>query len=88
VPGLTPADTVVGWTSDSRGLMVQPPGRPVRLERLDLATGKRTPIRTIDQPDGSGLVSMRIADAIDDGRYYAYGYSKELTTLFTVTGVR
>jgi eukaryotic-like serine/threonine-protein kinase len=88
VPGISSDDRVVDWSRDSKALLLQPPGLPARLERLDLATGKRTLIRTVEPPDHAGLLSVVFQSVLEDGKYYAVSYNRNLTTLFVVTGVR
>jgi hypothetical protein len=86
VPGLPHTAILIGWTDDSKGLVVSDMDR--QLLRVDVKTGKHTPVNTIGLPDLAGLKSLYISSALEDGRYYAYAYRKELTTLFLVTGMR
>jgi dipeptidyl aminopeptidase/acylaminoacyl peptidase len=88
VPGLATTDSVVAWSHDGTALFVQNSDVPVKLDRVDVATGKRTFVRPFAPPDRTGLVGVLISSLLDDGRYYAYGYTKQLTTLFVVTGAR
>ena len=61
----------------------------MRLERVDLATGKRTPSIAIGPEGEPGLVSIEIADRVlDPGRRIAYTYQRRLSTLFMVEQVR
>jgi hypothetical protein len=89
VASIGAGDRVVGWSRDStavylqRGLDV-----PVRIERVALASGDRTVVKTI-APEGIGLpATVIVADWIDDGRAYAYNYSSAPSVLFVVTGAR
>jgi Tol biopolymer transport system component len=84
--GLTGSDGVFAWTPDGRGLLVGS-GVDMRLDRLDLATGARTPELQFElsgQPGikgGGGGISIT-----PDGRGYAYYYISMPSRLFEVHG--
>ena len=82
---LMPDDFVVGWTRDSKSLIVQRHDLPARLERLDPVTGARVLIRTVGPADRAGLLGMWVTSALEDGRYYAYSYNRNLATLYVLT---
>jgi eukaryotic-like serine/threonine-protein kinase len=85
--GATPLDSLVGWSSRSDAVFVQKPAEiPAHLESVNLATGARTLIREVAPPDRAGLVLIRAARVYEDGRVYAYSYTKNIARLFTVTG--
>jgi len=88
VRGLLAGDHVVAWTHDSKALLVQTADLPAQLERLDPAAGTRTRIRSIAPPDRAGALQVRVNSVLEDGRFYAYGYRRELSTLYVVTGCR
>ncbi|OFW21430.1 MAG: hypothetical protein A3H97_20495 [Acidobacteria bacterium RIFCSPLOWO2_02_FULL_65_29] len=86
-PGVTPDDQVLGWSSDGRSLFVRSGSAvPARVERVDLATGRRTLIRELAPPDRAGLMTVGGISLVDDGRAYAYGYGKHVSRLFVVKG--
>jgi hypothetical protein len=86
VRGLLAGDRVVAWAHDSKALLVQTSDVPAQLERLDLAAGIRTPIRSFAPPDRVGALMLQMTSVLDDGRYYAYRYRRRLSTLYVVTG--
>jgi Tol biopolymer transport system component len=88
VPGLLAGDLVFAWTRDSKALLVQTADLPAQLDRLDPAAGTRTHIRSIAHPDRAGGLNLRVNSVLEDGRFYAYGYRRELATLYVVTGCR
>lgn len=85
IRGVTSNDLVVAWTRDSRSLIVQTRDVPARLERLDPATGTRVLIRTVAPADRTGLLGIVVTSVREDGRYYAYNYSRNRATLYVVT---
>ena len=87
-PGLTSRDRPnLGWSEDGKSIYVRISNEvPAPLERLDIATGRRTPLREIGPADRAGLFSLSVASVSHDGAQYAYRYQKRLSTLFIVTG--
>lgn len=74
---------------DGRAVVVQSGACiPARLERVDPTTGARTPIRELAPPDRTGVNFIAMSEWADDGRRYLYTYSRELSKLFVVTGVK
>ncbi len=86
--GLNEGDVPVRWTADGRGLFVaHGNGLPWIVERLDVATGRRTPALEIRARDASGL-RLSLIGMSPDGRHYVHSYSRLLTELFVVQGLR
>jgi dipeptidyl aminopeptidase/acylaminoacyl peptidase len=85
----------VPWLkADDRPLAVSASGRsviaarwreiPLRVERIDLESGRRTLIREIAPTDRVGLVRIALSFVSDDERSYAYWTWSWRSTLFTV----
>ena len=88
IPGLAAGDVPVQWTPDGRGLIVaHGQGLPWVLERLDFSTGTRTPATTIRAHDPAGL-SLSILAISRDAEYYVHSYSRLLSDLLVVNGLR
>ncbi|TAK13580.1 MAG: hypothetical protein EPO35_10200, partial [Acidobacteria bacterium] len=88
VPGVTGLDQPLAWSPDRRSVIsTRPRDIPAPVERIDLATGARTLIRTVVPPDAAGINRITVTHWDERARAYAYAYTKELTQLFTVTGV-
>ena len=89
IPGLDPAEGVDEWSGDGRFLYVHRPGeRIARVFRLDLATGKREPWRTIQPADPAGVPDDIHVIPAPDGDGYVYTYNRTLSELYLVEGVR
>ena len=86
--GLQKDDSVAGWLADSRGILVWSQTTPVKVVRLDLATGQRTPVVTLAPGDPDGVTSIRGVIFAPDGDHYVYGYPRLLSELFVVDGLR
>jgi eukaryotic-like serine/threonine-protein kinase len=81
------ADSVIRWSPDGRALWVQSgtPSRP-QVDQVDVATGRRTPLLTIDAP-ATVFTSARLSVA-DDPRSYVYETRKWFSLLFTFSGMQ
>jgi hypothetical protein len=90
VPGLAGTDQPLQWTADGRALFVRRAGPvlPVRIDRLEVATGKRTPWRELQPADTAGV--GRIGDVVitPDGASYAYNCHRSLSDLYVAEGLR
>ena len=88
IPKLAAGDVPVQWTPDGRGLIVaHGEGLPWVVERLDLSTGTRTPATTIRAHDPAGLHQSMFAIS-RDAKYYVHSYSRLLSDLLVVNGLR
>jgi len=88
IPGLTEADVLAPWNADKRSLLAYRPAEiPTRLERVDLATGKRTLFKEVAPGDRKGLLSMQDFFVTDDLRSYAYTAYYQVSSLFASEAV-
>ena len=86
VPGLEKGVEVLRWSPDGAGLWVASGTSPnQRLERADVASGRRTALATMETPAVFGNANISLAD---DPRVYAYSASSYTSLLFTIQGVR
>jgi eukaryotic-like serine/threonine-protein kinase len=89
VPTATAADMPAGWSADGAAvLLYQPSQVPAEVVRVDLASGHRQVVRRLSPPDGVGVLSLDPVIVSPDGSSYAYTYTRVLSTLFTVTGLK
>jgi Tol biopolymer transport system component len=88
VKGLSPADKLLTWTSDGLSVIVTDPDQlPAPVDRVDLATGRRTRIKDLGPADVTGVSG--IADPMwrADGRGYGYDFARVRAQLLVVTGL-
>ncbi len=89
VPGTTSEDHVLWWGADGRSLVVYRGAQvPIHSERLDLAAGRREPLRTFGTAETAGAVRIGSFALSKDGKTYAYSYGYQLSHLFAVEGAR
>jgi hypothetical protein len=89
IPSLAASDQVVGWSQDGQAVWVCNPNEiPMRVERVDVATGRRSLLEVIAPPDRSGLLFFGSLSLAQDPRVYAYQTREYVSHLFTVEGMR
>jgi hypothetical protein len=80
--------TVIGWSSDSRSLFVFSKNDfPLKVQRLDLATGVLAPWKEIMPTDIAGALDKYMC-ITPDGNAYAYSVERMMTDLYIVDGLR
>jgi len=89
LPHLGREDSVIRWSPDGRSLLVFHANQlPVRVEKVELESGRRTLVQELAPADRSGVLGIGTVSVSGDGKWYAYGYSRDVSQLFTVEGVR
>jgi len=78
-------EIVLRWPSPDAVLVRGPRSElPVRVERLELATGKRTLVRQFAPADMVGSMAIQWIAMTDDTKWYAYAVLKQNSTLFLI----
>ena len=89
VAGSTADDIPVTWSKDGGALFVYlRDGLGVRVDRIDLGSGRRAPWKTLVPSDRAGLIDVAFLLMTEDARSYAYTYRRFLSTLYYVDGLR
>jgi Tol biopolymer transport system component len=88
IPGL--ASGAMRWSPDGSALWVfrDGPERQRGVDRVDIITGRRTPLVTIDELPGTATPFVRSPSVADDGRSYVYFTATYNSLLFSVEGIR
>jgi len=83
-PGLLPSDQVTAWSPEGAAVYVHGLGDvPLRLTRVDLTTGERTPSVVIGPEGEAGIVIIRVDERVlDPGLPFCYMYQRRLSVLF------
>jgi eukaryotic-like serine/threonine-protein kinase len=88
IPGLEAGERFV-WTSDPRLLYVyQWKQSQVKVYRLNILTGQRQLFTEITPPDVAGLHDISFIHFSADGRAYVYSYTRLLSELYLVNGLK
>jgi hypothetical protein len=88
VPGTEPGDVPLQWSEDGRALFVfKPERRAVTIDRVDLASGARSPWHELRPADAAGIIDIGPIYMTRDGQRYAYGFRRFITDLYIVEGV-
>jgi eukaryotic-like serine/threonine-protein kinase len=89
VPGLETADIPLRWTADGTSIYVyRPSAPPLRVERVDVKTGRRTLWKEIRPSDPSGVNQVGPIQIAPDEKAYVYSYRRMLGDLYLATGLR
>jgi eukaryotic-like serine/threonine-protein kinase len=89
VPGARSLELVIRWTPDGRSLLVAGVSDvPARVDKLDVATGRREPFKTLGPADLTGVLQIAPIAISDDGKSHAYSCRRMTSHLFLVEGAR
>jgi eukaryotic-like serine/threonine-protein kinase len=84
-----PGERVAAWNTEGTAVWVYPRDEmPVRVDRVDVASGRRELWKAFLPADPAGMVAITKVDLTPDGRYYAYSYRRILSELYVVDGLR
>jgi hypothetical protein len=75
-------------SADGRSLFVNDGGVPANIERMDLASGKRTRWKSLLPEESAGVVIIESVHLTPDGDGHAYSYGRFLQDLFLMDRLR
>jgi hypothetical protein len=85
---LPAGEAMSGWGPDSASILVWDRNAvPAQVDRVDLATGRRTRVLTVAPPDPVGVQGIQILLATPDAAAYAYNVTRKLSELYLVEGL-
>lgn len=88
IPNVDPVYLLVQWSADSKALYAFRRGEmPLTIERLDIATGKMTPVRELVPGDRGGVVSIGPVVTNVNADEFVYSYYQTLSVLYVVSGL-
>jgi len=90
VLGIHPDERIAGVLSDRHTVLVEQVVRHTSLNifRVDLVSGRRELFKKIEPTDLAGVYMFPGILFTSDAKYYAYGYSRILSQLYIVEGLR
>ena len=90
LPQLQKGDTPQDFTSDDKAILLRRSGKDAAIEiwRLELATGKRTLLRSLSAPGARAVARGLNVVSSRDEKSYAYTYHPAISTEYLVQGIR
>jgi eukaryotic-like serine/threonine-protein kinase len=85
---LGPNDFTVRFLADGKSLLVGTRGVPIKVSRVDMASGKRELWKEIIPADPAGVQTLPGVRFSADGKSYAYSTGRILSDLFVVDGLK
>ena len=87
VPGLAAGDVVLRFAPGGDALLVRRGEVERQVDRLELATGVRSPWRTLAPPDPTGILYIGSPVFAPSGVRYGYSYIRHESELYLVEGL-
>ena len=89
VAGVEAGEFPTSWSSDGHSIFVISRGQiPAQVFRVDVGTGQRTFWRSFEPADSAGIDTIRGVLVSADNKSYVYGYSRTLSDLYLVQGLK
>ena len=90
VPATKPDEVLAGWGADSQSVYVYPleSDLPVRIDTIDLRSGRRQPFKEITPPDLKAFGGIENLLVTPGGKAYAYQYGQYPCILYVIEGLR
>jgi dipeptidyl aminopeptidase/acylaminoacyl peptidase len=89
LPGSRKDEYPVRFAPDGRSLYVyESAGVPSRVYRIEIETGRRDVWKEVGPADTAGVYRIARVVMNADGRFYAYSFGRELTTVVLAEGLR
>ncbi|HEX7192259.1 MAG TPA: hypothetical protein VF381_11895, partial [Thermoanaerobaculia bacterium] len=87
VPALQPGDVPIRFTADGHSLFVTTFGKvPALLAKVNLVTGERTVLRSVQPADPSGLINVGPVYVTAEGGTVVYSYTRLLSSVYLAFG--
>jgi len=87
VPGVENGEQMLAWNADGRGIVVWNQELPAKITNVDLATGKRQLVQTVEPLSMLGSMYARMVTSAD-GKIAAYRHRRGLYALHIADGLR
>ena len=89
IPGLDPDFLPVQWSEDNSAVYGYLSAEiPMKVYKLNLVTGEKTVVQTLQPETTAGLVSISPVVATRDGSRFAYSYYQVFSVLYLISGLR
>jgi eukaryotic-like serine/threonine-protein kinase len=88
LPDIREGESVYGFDENGENLYLVSGGLTYHVERLKLATGKRSPFRDVTPADPTGVARISAFQLTPDGKSYCYSFMRALSRLYVIEGLR
>ena len=88
IAGIQTGESVIRFDASGTSLFLASEGLPLRIDRLDLASGKRSAWKQIVLADPTGADSIANVQLTPDGKSYCYNFMRALSRLYLVENLR
>ena len=89
LPHIEPGEQPLRWSADGKSLYAYTPGTlPARIDLVRLSDGHRERWKDLVPNDTAGVAFIRPPLITPDGQHYVYSYTRVLSELFLVRGLR
>jgi serine/threonine protein kinase len=89
IPGIEPGFLSFQWSEDSTSIYGYHPGHvPTEIFKVDIVTGKKTPVQELSPDVTAGVVNVFPVVATRDGARFAYSYSQVKSVLYMISGLK
>jgi eukaryotic-like serine/threonine-protein kinase len=89
IPSLAEGELPIAWSADGHSIFVYRPAElPTKVDRIELATGRRTLWKELRPSDPAGVEFLGPILMTADEKTYVYGYRRLLTDLYVVEGLK
>jgi Tol biopolymer transport system component len=85
---LSPEESLIAYAPNGKAVLVAERGVPLKIIRIDLATGRSEPWKEISPADPAGAQSIVNITLSRDGKSYAYSTLRLLSDLYVVDGLK
>jgi eukaryotic-like serine/threonine-protein kinase len=88
IPNVDPAFVPGQWSQDDSALYGHHVGElPMRVYRVEIATGKETMVKELHPGVPAGVVNIAPVDVSRDGKHFLYSYNQTLSVLWFISGL-
>ena len=88
LPAPSPPYNFCQWLADGKSVAIVRSGElPLKVYRMELATGKTTLMRELNPSDRAGVVSIAPVVATHDASEFAFSYDQTLSVMYVISGL-
>jgi len=83
ISGLSDGDRILRWSGDGQSLFVlENTELAAKVYQLEISSGRRTFWKSLSPADPAGIREFKTVLLTPDGKYYVYGLTRSLASLY------